>query len=456
MEEKPEQNINNEVKATQETVTAIKNSEFMKETIKQRPVNKRKLLRRLIITIAMAVIFGLVACITFLLLEPVINKKINPETAEVTSKVTFVEETAEEETLPEDMIADESELNKPNEEPIVLGDEQIEQVLNEMELGVSDYISMSSSLTEFSRTLETSLVTVIRTTEDVDLFEDRYENENITTGVIVADNGVDILILTELQDIDPEETLEISFGDTKRYSSTNIKTDTRTGLTVISLRKAYLNADTADSITIAGMGTTANRDMRGTPVLALGRPLGNQTSTCIGYITGCESELSVSDADYEILTTDIFGNEESSGVLFNLNGQLVGLIDMSHSEDGVSNVITAYAISGIKNIVERMSNGYDIPYAGINGEDVTEEISEEMGVPTGVYISSLEMDSPALEAGVKSGDIIVGFNSFDISSFNDYTHRLFALEPGSEVVLKVMRQGIDEYTPMEFTFTLSE
>ena len=54
-------------------------SGFMKETIKQRPINRRKLLRRTLITALMAVIFGLVACFTFLLLEPIISKHLYPE-----------------------------------------------------------------------------------------------------------------------------------------------------------------------------------------------------------------------------------------------------------------------------------------------------------------------------------------------------------------------------------------
>ena len=74
-------------------------TDFMKETIKQRPLNRKKLIRRTLITAAMAVIFGLVACLTFLLLEPVISNKLYPE--EEPSQVVLVEETKEDEILPE-------------------------------------------------------------------------------------------------------------------------------------------------------------------------------------------------------------------------------------------------------------------------------------------------------------------------------------------------------------------
>ena len=77
-------------------------SGFMIEKIKERPVNKKKLLRRTIITASMAVIFGLIACVTFLLLEPVISNLLHPE--EEPQIVVFPED--QQEMSPEEMLAD--------------------------------------------------------------------------------------------------------------------------------------------------------------------------------------------------------------------------------------------------------------------------------------------------------------------------------------------------------------
>ena len=63
--------------------------DFMREKIKQKPVNKRKLLRRTVITVVMAVVFGMVACVTFLILEPVISNRLYPE--EEPQEVVFPE-----------------------------------------------------------------------------------------------------------------------------------------------------------------------------------------------------------------------------------------------------------------------------------------------------------------------------------------------------------------------------
>ena len=70
-----------------------KQSDFMIEKIKERPVNKKKLLRKTITTVAMAVIFGLIACVTFLTLEPVISNILYPE--EKPDPVIFPEEQEE-------------------------------------------------------------------------------------------------------------------------------------------------------------------------------------------------------------------------------------------------------------------------------------------------------------------------------------------------------------------------
>ncbi len=138
------------------------NTDFMKETIKQRPINRRKLVRRTLLTAAMAVVFGMVACFTFLLLEPVISNRLYPE--EEPQTVVLVEETEENEVLPEDMIADESQMHPtptPSPQPAVLGDEQIARLLSEMELGSEDYMTLFANMKDMAREAERSVVTVV-------------------------------------------------------------------------------------------------------------------------------------------------------------------------------------------------------------------------------------------------------------------------------------------------------
>lgn len=450
---KSEANIAEEPK--EEQVQAIKTSEFMKETIKQRPINKRKLMRRLLLTVLMAVIFGLVACVTFLFLEPVINSRINPEEEEQPSTIVFVEETEEEETKPEDMIADEKELAPVIIEQAPLGDEQIEQVLNEMELGVNDYITMSESVRTLAKEASDSIVDVIGTSQDKDWINNEYEAESVVSGVLIADNGIEYLILANTSGMEGVDSLEVEFCDGIRYRADVKMQDMNTGLSVISVRKASIKYATATAVSLIDMGTTLNHELNGSPVIALGRPLGSEESLCIGHITSCRGELVIPDARYQMISTDIVGSSKASGIIINMYGQLMGIIDMSQNPEELKNMIHVVGISDIKRLIERMSNGYEIPYLGLFGEDISEETSEEMGLPKGVYITSLNLDSPALEAGIMGGDIIVKFAGSEISSFQGITRILQNYEPEQIITIEVKRQGLDGFTSLEYQVTLA-
>ena len=192
-------------------------TDFMKETIKQRPLNRRKLVRRTLITAAMAVVFGTVACVTFLLLEPLISNRIYPE--EEPQKIVFEEETKEEEILPEDMIADDSQMQpEPTTVPAV-EDEQIARILSEMELelevelGIEDYASLISSMGNAAKEVRESVVTVVGVTSDIGWLNNEYESEGAVSGLVVADNGKELLILSNVNSLKGADSLTAIFAD---------------------------------------------------------------------------------------------------------------------------------------------------------------------------------------------------------------------------------------------------
>ena len=125
---------------------------FMIEKIKQRPINKRRLIRRTLITASMALIFGLIACFTFLVLEPVISNWLYPE--EEPQIITFPEE--QEEMLPEEML---EEYIQPSPEPVPvepikpeqvkLNEEQVQSILSQVVLDVEDYQNLYRVLSDY-------------------------------------------------------------------------------------------------------------------------------------------------------------------------------------------------------------------------------------------------------------------------------------------------------------------
>lgn len=426
-------------------------SDFMKETIKQRPLNRRKLVRRTLLTAAMAVIFGMVACFTFLLLEPVISNKLYPE--EEPEIIEFVEESREDEILPEDMIVDDSQMQPEPTQPPALEDEQIAQVLSEMKLGVEDYLSLFAGIREVAREVRKSIVTVVGVTPDVGWLDNEYENEGAVSGIVVADNGIELLILADVSSIEDAQSLEVAFQDGEVYQATLMKKDNNTGLAVISIAKTKIKSTTLEMAVAANLGTSGS-PLVGIPVIALGRPMGTEGSLCYGNITSAGNVIRLPDSNYKLMTTDIYGSSSASGVLINLRGQVVGIIDMSKNSPDLSNLISAVGISDLKKLVESLSNDKDIAYFGVYGADVTESANEELGVPLGAYITEIDMDSPAMNAGIQSGDVILKWNDMEIESYQDLVSTLLLEEPEKTVSITLMRQGPEGYTEMETTAVL--
>ena len=427
------------------------NTDFMKETIKQRPLNRRKLVRRTLLTAAMAVIFGMVACFTFLLLEPVISNRLYPE--EEPQMIEFIEETEEDEILPEDMFVDDSQMEPEPTEPPALEDEQIAQVLSEMQLGVEDYLSLIAGIREVAQEAQRSIVTVVGVTPDVGWLDNEFENEGAVSGLVVADNGIELLILADVNSIEDAESLEVVFQDGEVYEASIMKKDNNTGLAVISITKITMKSSTMEMAAVASLGTS-NTSLVGVPVIALGRPMGTEGSLCYGNITSTGNGIRLPDSNYKFMTTDIYGSSNASGVLVNLRGQVIGFVDMSHNSTDLKNLISAVGISDIKRVLQSLSNDKDIAYFGVYGVDVTEAANQELEVHFGAYIIEIDMDSPAMEAGIQSGDVIIKWNDLEIVSYQDLVNALLMEEPEGTSKITLMRQGPEGYIEMEATVVL--
>lgn len=433
------------------------NTDFMKETIKQRPLNRRKLVRRTLITAAMAVIFGMVACVTFLLLEPLISNRIYPE--EEPQKIVFEEETKEEEILPEDMIADDSQMQpEPTTAPVV-EDEQIARILSQMELqmevelGIEDYAALVSSMGGVAEEVKESVVTVVGVTSDVGWMNNEYESEGAVSGLVVADNGKELLILSNVNSLKGADSLTAIFADGEEYPAAIKKKDNNTGLAVISILKSGMKSTTLERARAVRLGTSGS-SLVGTPVIALGRPMGTEDSLCYGNITSANNAIRLPDSNYKYMTTDIYGSGNASGILINLGGQVVGIIDMASNPSDMKNIVSAIGISEIKKLIEELSNDRNIAYLGVYGADVTQEANTELGVPFGAYLMEIDMDSPAMDAGIQSGDVIIRLKDTEIYNYQDLVNALFLEQPENTVTIGLMRQGPDGYTEMDVNVLL--
>lgn len=438
----------------------VNNNDFMIEKIKERPINRRKLMKRTIITATMAVIFGLVACFTILLLEPVISNWLYPE-EEASLTVTFPEE--KEEMEPEEMLADNLPDNTANTQAAEantvqpeLSVSQIKSILNSLKLDMSNYVQIYDELDIYTLELEKSMVTVTGVRENYDWLENSYESTNNVPGLIIAENEEIYCVLTFSSAIAKADKVEVTFANEKTAEASFLQKHAATDLALLSVDKEAVGTERERTrITIADLGSSKSSALTGSPVVALGSPMGVVDSVAYGMITAFSQDTSAEDFVYDTLLTDIYGNASSQGFLFNMDGQVIGIFTKKSASEDMENIITAYGISDLKLLITMLSSGNQIPRLGIRGISVTKDANERLYIPFGAYVTDVVINSPAMRTGLQAGDIIISANETLIDDYGDLERVLYNAEVGQILKLKIMRQSQDIYKEMSMDVTLT-
>ena len=418
------------------------NYEMIKERMKERPINRKKLMRRTMITVSMAVIFGAFACITFLVLEPVFTNLLHPEPEP--EVIELPKET--DELLPEDMLITEEEPVVQLPQPIIQKDGDV----------LEDYTLTYQKLYEITNNFRKSMVTVTGVNQNVDWFNNEYENKGQYSGIIFAGSSKQFFILVDSVALEQAEEIMVTFQDKMAVTGTFMQKDNNIGLSVVAVQLNDLSEETMDNIRIAKLGSTKSSSLLATPVIVLGRLFGNTESVGYGMITSKDNTLNLADCNYELLTTDIYGSRDATGFMINMSGNVLGIIKQDYNREEVENLISAVGITEVKRSLERMSNAQEAAYLGINGIDVTQEANSSLGVPLGAYVTGIVMDSPAMKAGIQSGDIITAINDTVITSFEQYTEILAQYKPEETVSVVIKRQGNSEYREITIPIILGK
>ena len=111
-------------------------------------------------------------------------------------------------------------------------------------------------------------------------------------------------------------------------------------------------------------------------------------------------------------------------------------------------------MSAIKKRIETVINAQPIVYFGIQGQSVTAELLERYGIPEGIYVSAVEVGSPAYSVGIQTGDVIVKIAKKTMKSVPDMMEVLAVQTPGESVTVTVKRKGRDSYKEIVFSVVL--
>ena len=303
--------------------------------------------------------------------------------------------------------------------------------------------SGSSLTTEQVADLVSPSVVVI-TTEQVVYSQWSWYGQNQVesgagSGVIISSDGY---ILTCAHVVDGASTITVTIGD-KDYTATLVGEDTTSDIAVIKID--------ADGLTPATVGNSDGLKV-GQSVMAVGNPLGELGGTVTGGMISALNRSVTIQGSSSVNTMSLIQMDasvspgNSGGGLFNMNGELVGIVNAKSSSSDAEGLGFAIPINdAIKVAQELLENGYVTgrPYLGITYLAVTDaQTASQLGVNAyGVYVVEVVKGGPAEKAGLQAGDRIVSVDGTEIASKDDLGTLMQKHAAGDTLSIAIAREG---------------
>lgn len=311
----------------------------------------------------------------------------------------------------------------------------------------------------------------------------QYKSAASGSGIIVGDNDDELLIATNNHVVEGATTLSVCFigddvtnaetetvnagdnGDLNVEDAVSAKikgTDADNDLAVVAVKKADIPEDTLSQIKIAQIGISDDLVV-GQPVVAIGNALGYGQSVTSGWVSALNRTISTDDGDSTgLIQTDAAINPgNSGGALLNMKGELIGINSAKYADSSVEGMGYAIPISKAKPILEDLMNretrekvdSSEKGYLGVVLANLTTEAIQMYNMPTGAFVRGVEQNSPAQESGLCKGDIIVKFDGQKVSDGDDLMDKLQYYKSGEKIEAVIARanNGVYEESTIELT-----
>lgn len=313
----------------------------------------------------------------------------------------------------------------------------------------------------------------------------KYKSAASGSGIIVGDNDDELLIATNNHVVEDATTLSVCFigddvanaetetvnagdnGDLNVEDAVSAKikgTDADNDLAVVAVKKTDIPEDTLSQIKIAQIGSSDDLVV-GQQVVAIGNALGYGQSVTSGWVSALNRTISTEDGTEStgLIQTDAAINPgNSGGALLNMKGELIGINSAKYADSSVEGMGYAIPISKAKPILEDLMNretrekvdSSEKGYLGVVLANLTTEAIQMYNMPAGAFVRGVEQNSPAQAGGLCKGDIIVKFDGQKVSDGDDLLDKLQYYKSGEKVEAVVERSDNGVYNEVTIDLTL--
>ena len=337
--------------------------------------------------------------------------------------------------------------------------------------GLCGFVSLSSAaLPDFTEIVEASSPAVVKILVEYEAENPRYQEEleelpeslrrffdfrgrppvpreraGMGSGFIFSSNG---FVITNHHVVDGAKHVVVRLPTRQEFDAEIIGTDPRSDLAVLKIA--------GDSLPILRLADDGAVKV-GQWVLAIGSPFGLDFSVTAGIVSAVGRSLPTTAGDNYVpfIQTDVAINPgNSGGPLFNLEGEVIGVNSQIFTRSGGS-IGLSFAIpsSVVRNVVAQIQETGEVErgWLGVSIQDVDRNLADSFGLdrPRGALIAQVGKDSPAENAGLASGDIIVSFDGHAVETSADLPHIVGLIAPGTSVEAVIMRDGKERSIDVE-------
>ena len=303
-----------------------------------------------------------------------------------------------------------------------------------------------------------------------------YEAEGGGSGIIIAENESELLIVTNNHVVEDTTEMTVQFIDDSVAEARVKGTDPDMDLAVIAVDMDDLDPSTKKQIRVAVLGDSDALKV-GEPAIAIGNALGYGQSVTTGVISavnrsytdeegplygGNLDDYDPDEVKYLIQTDAAINPGNSGGALLNVRGEVIGINSSKIADYTIEGMGYAIPISTAAPIIEELMTKRTRPqqkaenraYLGISGMEATENMLERYDLSDGIYITQVFDDTPAKKAGIRKGDILIAIDGESVADMDELAEVLEGYEQGDRVTIQMLKRSNRGYQEEEVEVVL--
>lgn len=264
----------------------------------------------------------------------------------------------------------------------------------------------------------------------------RHKQRGQGSGFIISADGY---ILTNNHVVADADAITVTLSDNKKIDAELIGSDPQSDVALIKINNG-------NDLPVLPLGDSEALEV-GEWVIAIGNPFGLDQTVTVGVVSAKgRSRVGINEYENFIQTDAAINPGNSGGPMLNIDGEVVGINSALFSRTGgYMGIGFAIPINMVKAINDQLQKHGKVTrgWLGVAIQDINEELAESFNLDEarGILVSEVQKDSPADNAGIEQGDVIIELDGTELANVNDLRNRIALIVPGTESELTVIRDG---------------